>query len=253
MQQRLLSDAQNASFDTDFHAPNELEAKLSLLRAHFGNQKIQLLDAGGGNGSFSDVVLEAFPYWSSTIIDISDHLLSQNVPHPRKRLVKASIFDAATALSGEKFHVISINWMLHHLVGKNYSASLNNITRALSICTSMLDKDGLICIGENRYQGIGDCNIPAWLIYRLTTIRNSFLASLMAKHANTAGVGVCFQSEQAWAGLFARAGLVEIYPRFHNQPFQIRGLKKWALLIKTAGKVHFYLAPIRSLSAEAVE
>ena len=72
MEQRLLSDAQNASFDTDFHAPKELEAKLSRLKTHFGNRKIQLLDAGGGNGSFSDVVLEAFPYWSSTIIDISD-------------------------------------------------------------------------------------------------------------------------------------------------------------------------------------
>lgn len=244
-EQRFLSEAQNASFDADYHTPKELAAKFSVFRAHFGERQIHLLDAGGGNGSFSDAVLEAFPHWSSTIIDISDYLLSQNAPHPRKRLVKASIYDAATVLSGEKFDVVSTNWILHHLVGKKYQDSLKNITQALSICTSMLNEDGLICVGENRYQGIGDCNIPAWLIYRLTTIRNPFVTSLVRKQANTAGVGVCFQSEQAWASLFYRAGLKESYPRFHNQPFQIRGLKKWALLIKTAGKVHFYLTPIK--------
>jgi len=246
IEQKFLSEAQNAVFDTDYHTPKELTTKLSLLREHFGEKKINILDAGGGNGSFTDSVLETFPRWSSTIIDISDHLLSQNAPHPRKRLVKASIFDAATVLSGEKFDVVSINWILHHLVGKNYRDSINNISRALSICTSMLNKNGLICIGENRYQGIGDCNIPAWLIYRLTTLRNPLVVSLVRKHANTAGVGVCFQSEQAWTNLFTQAGLKEIYPRFHNHPFEIRGLKKWALLIKTAGKVHFYLTPVRS-------
>jgi SAM-dependent methyltransferase len=241
--QRLLSESQNATFDTDYHTPKEFAAKLVVLRQHFGTRPVRLLDAGGGNGVFTDAVLAAMPGWSSTIVDISDHLLAQNAVSPAKRLVGGSIFDLETLLPGERFDMISVNWMLHHLIAGNYRASLDNIVAALRTCAAMLAPDGLLCVGENRYQGLGDSNVPARLIYALTAIEQPQIARLVARHANTAGVGVCFQSEQAWVKLFAGAGLTERYPRFHNHPFVITGLKKWGLLLKTAGKVHFYLTP----------
>jgi len=244
--QRLLDEQQNATFDTDYHTPEEMANKVAFLRQHFGGRPVTLLDAGGGNGVFCDAILELFPNWQATIVDVSDLLLGQNSPDPRKRLIKGSIFEIDHLFAGEKFDVISLNWILHHLVGNNYAASLENIRHALRLARGFLAPNGMICIGENRYQGVGGTNLPARLIYGLTSVETPSIARLVARHANTAGVGVCFQSEAAWLRLFSDVGLKEMYPRFVNRPFAITGLKKWGLLLKTAGKVHFYLGIAQS-------
>lgn len=243
VRQRLLSEVQNTSFDTEYHTAEEFAAKVDVLKRHFGRNPVHFLDAGGGNGLFTDALLEKFPTWSSTIVDVSDHLLVQNAPRARKRVVKASIYEAPHIFQGVQFDMISLNWILHHLVGENFENSVTNITQALLVCTSMLKAGGIICVGENNYSGVWGTNISARLIFGITAVRNPVVKSLVAQHANTAGVGVCFQSEVAWVELFLKAGLVECYPRYHHRPFNIRGLKKWALLLKTAGKVHFYLRP----------
>lgn len=239
----MLSEAQAAAFDTDFHTLRELEAKTAILAAHFGTRPVAMLDVGGGNGAFSDAVLTRFPAWTSTVVDVSDHLLQRNAPNPRKRLVKASVFDLERTFPDERFDLVAVNWLLHHLVGRTWRQSLGNIDRALRACTALLAPDGLLCVGENRYEGPFGSNLSAWLIFRLTKVRTPLVARFVARHANTAGVGVCFQAERGWERLFARAGLVERYPRFHNHPFDIRGLKRAALFLRTAGKVHFYLVP----------
>jgi len=245
IEQRALSEAQNATFDTEYHSPAEFAAKLAVLKRHFGTRPVRMLDAGGGNGSFTDAVLEEFPNWTSTVIDVSRHLLAQNTVSERKTLLEGSIFDLRTLVPGCQFDLICINWMLHHLVGRTYQESRRNIVSALQVCCSALNDGGLLCVGENRYQGIGDTNISSWLIYRLTSIEMPAIARLVGKYANTAGVGVCFQAESGWLELFSTSGLEERYPSFRYRPFQIRELIKHALMLKSAGKIHYYLAPTR--------
>jgi SAM-dependent methyltransferase len=242
--QVMLSEVQNATFDTEFHSPKELAAKLKVLRAHFGDRPVRLLDIGGGNGVFTDSLFAEFPGWTSTIIDVSELLLHANKPHPSKRVIHGSLFDIDTLLPYAQFDCICINWVFHHLVGSDYASSIRNITHAIDLLSRRLAPGGLMCIGENRYDPVIGHNISARLIFEITAVRTPWIARLVGKHANTAGVGVCFQSEAAWRHLFAKAGLREAYPVFHYKPFNIKGIKKVALLLKEASQVHFHMVPV---------
>ncbi len=239
--QVLLSETQNATFDTEFHSPKELAAKLAVLRRHFGDRPVRLLDIGGGNGAFTDSLFDAFPNWTSTIVDVSEGLLAANTPRPGKTLIHGSLFDLDTLVPGARYECICINWVFHHLVGSDYASSISNIQSAINLLKSRLLPGGLLCIGENRYDPVVGHNISARLIFEITAIRTPWIARLVGKHANTAGVGVCFQSEAAWRQLFANAGLKEAYPVFRYKPFTIKGLKQVALLLKSAGQIHFHM------------
>jgi SAM-dependent methyltransferase len=241
VEQVMLSETQNATFDTEFHAPKELAAKIAVLRKHFGERPVKLLDIGGGNGVFTDSLFAEFPNWTSTIIEVSEGLLKANTIDPRKRLIHGSLFDLDTLIPGEMYDCICINWVFHHLVGHDYASSIANIEKAMDLLGSRLAPGGLFCIGENRYDPIIGHNITSRLIYEITAIRTPWIAKLVGKHANTSGVGVCFQSEAAWRKMLTKAHLKEAYPPFYYKQFDIKGLKRAALMLKSAGQIHFHM------------
>src|SRR5215469_2725847 len=112
----LLDETQNQAFDTEYHSRKEMEDKIAHIASHFDNRAFSILDLGGGNGRFLDELLECFPGANGVLLDVSESLLSQNKAHSRKQLLKASV-DQIPSLLQEKFDVITINWLLHHLVG----------------------------------------------------------------------------------------------------------------------------------------
>ena len=124
-----LSEAQNAAFDSEYHSVIEIKTKVAVLRDLLPGGPRSLLDLGGGNGAFLDEMLTAFPAARGTNLDISEHLLGKNKPHPRKRLVHGSIGDLTALFPREKFDVMTINWVLHHLVGPTYGSCDNNRPR----------------------------------------------------------------------------------------------------------------------------
>ncbi|HEY0105835.1 MAG TPA: class I SAM-dependent methyltransferase [Rhizomicrobium sp.] len=206
-QTRVLAEDQALYFDAEYHSPRDLALKQLILRGRFGDSPIAILDLGGGNGRFLDALLEAFPTAQGTLLDLSQALLARNVRQPRKRLVHGSIDDLRSLVGSQKFDVVTINWVLHHLVGDSYAQSQRNVVLCLETCASLLTPNGVIVVAENLFEGFGGTNAPSRIIYAITSNRWRLFARVARRFFNTAGVGVCFENEDTWGRLFDRAGL----------------------------------------------
>jgi hypothetical protein len=245
MQLGYLDESQNEAFDFEYHSEVELKGKLAFIREVFPNGPPRILDIGGGNGKFMDRLLAEFPQSEGYLIDISQNLLDKNQPNPKKHLIHGSFEDLPTLLPGKTFDLITINWVLHHLVGPSYRLSVENVRQALAMTSRMLSDKGVLLVAENEYQGLLESNVPSHVIYNITRIRNAAFVGLTRRYFNTAGVGVCFQSKRGWFNIFKRSGLrVDFY--MQNSRWK-HGLKKRLmflfLFLRVQRHGHFGLRP----------
>jgi 2-polyprenyl-3-methyl-5-hydroxy-6-metoxy-1,4-benzoquinol methylase len=240
----LLDETQNQAFDTEYHSRKEMEDNISHIASYFDNRAFSILDLGGGNGRFLDELLERFPNSNGVLLDVSDALLTQNKPHSRKQLMKASV-DQIPALLHRKFDLITINWLLHHLVGQTYRKSHHNAISLLDQCKDLLNERGMIIVTENMFDGVLQTNVPSWLIYSITSVRTPWFAKIARRFFNTAGVGVCFNSRNAWRRIFREAQLA-ICDEHQGIVWQKRPTETVALRCLGLTQVstrHFYLRP----------
>ena len=202
----ILNETQNAAFDMECHTSEELEKKFTLLDELNEDRPFKLLDLGGGNGLFADQLLARFPKSLVTIVDISSALLAKNNLSNRKELIHASIENISEILAGRRFDYITMNWVLHHLVGENYRLCQENQLNTLIRCKALLRANGKLIIAEHMFDGYLESNIPSHIIYTITRMKRGWFVGLAKRFFNTAGVGVCFQSQRAWRHMFAEAG-----------------------------------------------
>lgn len=238
-----LDESQNEEFDAEYHSAPELRQKVDLIRRRFPEGPRQILDVGGGNGSFIDALLEAFPSAGGVNLDVSRILLDRNAMHPRKELVCASVADAGEILGERRFDVVTLNWLLHHLVGPDYETCRRNCTAILQFCADLLAPSGIIIVAENMFDGFWRTNVPSRVIYEITRIKQPLIAGVARRFFNTAGVGVCFRSERGWRDVFAESGLT-IDAHFFGAPWTYdrrNRLMRAALFIDTQKHGHFFL------------
>jgi ubiquinone/menaquinone biosynthesis C-methylase UbiE len=244
---RILGEEQNAAFDAEFHSPEELESKFLVLGEMNKDRPFDVLDLGGGNGLFVDQLLARFPNSSVTILEISASLLAKNRPAQRKKLVRGAIENMPDLLAGRKFDYITMNWVLHHLVGNSYRTCRENCLDTLMQCKELLKPNGMLLVAENMFDGYMRSNIPSHLIYDITAIKWPLFVRLAKRFFNTAGVGVCFQSQPAWERMFAQAGFeVVTFQRglvwsWVGRSF--RGIAVRSLFLKSVSHGHFFLRP----------
>ena len=229
------------------HTSEELERKFTLLDELTEGRPFTLLDLGGGNGLFADQLLARFPKGVVTIIDISSALLSKNNLSSRKELIHGAIENMGEIFAGRRFDYITMNWVLHHLVGKSHRLCQENQLNTLIRCKALLRPNGKLIIAEHMFDGYLESNIPSHIIYTITRMKRGWFVGLASRFFNTAGVGVCFQSQRAWRHMFAEAG-------FDVVAFQ-RGLVWWWLrgslrgvatklvFLKSVSHGHFFLEP----------
>jgi SAM-dependent methyltransferase len=106
----------------------------------------------------------------------------------------------------DRFDLVSVHWLLHHLVGASYRQTRRNQLQTLRALKGLLTPRGRISIFENMYQGWVFEDLPGRLIYHATAART--MAALSRRMgANTAGVGVCFLSRRQWMASFRDGGL----------------------------------------------
>jgi len=240
----LLDETQNQAFDTEYHSRKEMEDKVSNIADCFGNRAFSILDLGGGNGRFLDELLDRFPSANGVLLDVSDALLAQNKPHNRKQLVKASVDQIPTRLQ-QKFDLITVNWLLHHLVGRTYRESHRNAISLLDQCSDLLSDRGMIIVTENMFDGFLQTNIPSWLIYSITSVRTPWFASIARRFFNTAGVGVCFNSRNTWRRIFhdAELAICHEHPGIVWQKRPVETIALRCLGLMKVSTRHFYLRP----------
>lgn len=246
-----LSEEQNASFDAEYHSQPELCDKLTTLSNYLGTRKndtLRILDIGGGNGQFLDTVLNHLPNSMGALVDISPVLIRANRPHARKSIIYGDLYKIKELLEGQRFDIVFVNWVLHHLVGQSYPESVRRVVCLLQSVGAFLTENGLVVVAENLYNGWFRSNIPSKLIFAITSISNPFVVAATRRFANTAGVGVCFQSEKAWVKIFLECGFEEVIERKYGDYWRLPISRRAGLLISTIRHGHFFLAQERDRS-----
>lgn len=218
---KKLSDEQVEAFDREYVDENRFARICQKLDSDFPDGQFSFLDVGGGNGCFCDQLLARYPEAHGTVLDNSELLLARNRPHARKSLAFGSAMELG-AIPGT-YDVLALHWLLHHLVGNSYAESRANQLASLRAVRGMLTERGRVSLFENDYVGWAPDPLPTVAIYHATA---SKLAAPLAKAlgANTAGVGVCFNSREGWQAMIRESGLALVD---HAEPDNWRRRLHW--------------------------
>ena len=244
MQLPKLNESQLKYFDTEYVTPEMWRVTEQWIIESFPDGLFAFLDVGGGNGAFADSLLDRFPRARGVLIDNGEALLSANKPHPRKTVVCESAVEMERRFNDCSFDLICFNWLLHHLIMSSYGSTCSLQAQVIASARRLLSKAGRICVFENLYDGILVDGLPGWLIYQLTS--SGTLAAIVHRMgANTAGCGVCFQSQSQWERLFRQAGLDVKHSQIYDQ-LTVGTLRRLALHVRSPRMAAFFLAPRES-------
>ncbi len=238
---KKLDEQQLQDFNQEYVDDSRWGTIQTLIEKKFAGQKFCFLDIGGGNGMFSDRILESFPQAIGTVVDNANLLLELNKPNPRKTLIFGSVESLNTTFSNRKFDLIFFNWALHHFVNHSYEKTRKTQHNALVDAQNLLSDNGYISIFENMYDGIIFKNLPGRLIFYLTSSKT--LAPLMSKMgANTAGCGVCFLSQAQWKDTTTEAGLIISQYTDYERWDDVSIIRRIVLHIGPVRHGHFWLS-----------
>ncbi len=239
-----LDNEQLETFDTEYVNEPRWQMVKAQIEQSFPSGEFSFLDVGGGNGRFADRLLAAYPRAVATVLDNSELLLERNRHHDRKTLINASVTEIKQY--SQRYDLISLNWLLHHLVGDSYAQSRQNIVSILTTLPSLLTDRGRVSIFENMYEGLWLDGLPSRLIFQLTASKT--IARFMRQQgANTAGVGVCFLSHKQWCAVLAQSGW-QILQYTNDAPWITPAKYKLFLHVGSVRCGHFWLSPSASFS-----
>jgi hypothetical protein len=246
---KKLSDTQLETFDTEYADGDRWNLVKALIERDFPDGRFTFLDVGGGNGRFADRLLSTYPRSSGCVFDNSEVLLAKNSPNPRKEIYCESV-EGLGALK-RKFDLISVHWLLHHLVGDSYTLTGRHQLGALLNIAHLLTERGRVSVFENNYMGWLLSDLPGRLIYHATSARS--LAAMTRKlGANTAGIGVCFHSKKQWMRMFEATGFdVANYREPDAWKRRLRWYWRVFLLIKDVRVGHYWLSRSQTVAKRA--
>ncbi len=213
---------------------------MKLIDADLGGRaRFDHLDVGGGVGLFADELLDRMPQCHTSLLEPGRILLDRNRPHPRKTLLCASIEQIDEHLSGRRFDLISIHWVLHHLVLTSYHDTRRHQAAMLGKLASHLAPGGRISVFEDVIDGLVWPNLAGRIVYGVT---QSKLAAPLVRRlgGNTAGVGVCFLTHHQWCDVFAACGLNLLHYTTY-EPWRLPRWKRAALLMRSMRHGHYWL------------
>jgi hypothetical protein len=218
---RKLADHQVEAFDREYVDSDRLSVITGRIDADFPGGDFTFLDIGGGNGRFADQLLEHYPKARGTVLDNSESLLARNRVSSRKRLILGSAGNLEQVQG--KFDVVCMHWLLHHLVGNKYDESRANQLRTLQQLSALLNEHGRVSVFENDYVGWLTDSWPPYVIFAATASR-AFAPAARRLGANTAGVGVCFNSQGGWRQMMAAS---ELEVLSHTEPDRWKRRIRW--------------------------
>jgi SAM-dependent methyltransferase len=211
-----LSDSQLEAFLHKSGFPTKLVTYFEQLPSKINCPIKTILDCGGGNGQYLDMLLEQFPNAQGTLVDSAQFMLDQNKPHPRKQLILGNLEDLPHYVKIENrggvrclYDLICFSDVLHHCICPSYQETRQLQTTILKNAKTLLSPNGHIIVSERIVNSWLTDEYSVKLIYHLT--RNKPLAKIIRFFgANTAGIGVCFISEKLFHKLCKDAGLVSV-------------------------------------------
>jgi trans-aconitate methyltransferase len=98
---KKLDDSQLEVFDTEYVNEERWHIVTNCINRDFPSGNFKFIDVGGGNGNFTDRLLEAYPGSTGTVLDNAQLLLNRNAFHPRKNLLCESIENLNSVITKE--------------------------------------------------------------------------------------------------------------------------------------------------------
>jgi hypothetical protein len=193
------------------------------------NMNITLLDVGGGNGYFSELIHQNYPNIGLTVLDPSKRLLSE-LSNPNINKVVGKLPDNVPLNS--KFDYIHVRAVFHHITGNTVGNSTKLLKRSLISLKNLLKDEGFILITEIYYEGYLIPKLPSYLIFYLLKLQNKFNIKIPFKDF-LLGLEVYFYTRKELKIILKECGLeiVDIKSYKRGNKFQKM------MLIKDLGKV----------------
>ena len=208
----------------------------SLSKSMKSNLKI--LDIGCGDGSFLKGLRKAGLDGSFIGIDISFNLIKKahdNVIDHGIHLLVTDGFNLPFNQK-EKFDLIHIDSVLHHLIGKTRYHSLELSKKLLKVIYSALSPNGLIIVEEMYYNSrLLPFFTSSFVFYALRAINASKIDLSRIRSEVKPGLEVSFFYEQQLKDILNKYGDVEILSKI---PSKISNLEK-TLLLKERGHISY--------------
>lgn len=162
----------------------------------------RILDVGCGNGKFVQGLVDRDIAESGVGFDISQEML----PDDNTSAVQFSQASATSIPIREgTFDIVTINDVLHHLVGPSRTKSRANAVDCLREALRSVDDDGFVVITEQFYEGpFSNSSLTAQLVF-WTLTRFDTLASSLDREA-AQGLRVSFYTRRELREMIREAG-----------------------------------------------
>jgi SAM-dependent methyltransferase len=136
------------------HEPGFYFKVKNKIKEYTGGQKINVLDVGCGDGYFLNELIDLKIDATFYGFDVSAHMLDLTREKLKSENVVLFIADGfMLPLKDEiKFDVIHLDSVLHHMITKTRSASLNLSIKLIDTLISRLNNQGMLIIEEVNFE-----------------------------------------------------------------------------------------------------
>ena len=222
------------SFDVN-GCKNQLLQYQPYLDRFQNRHDLKILDIGGGSGNFAFHVKQ---YFSNTAVDAyvldstsydswNDNLLGREI-----HFICDSVENMDQLFCENTFDIVFVNRTFHHFVDRTWLKSLAGISKYLISINRLLKSDGALLIMDHFCDGLIWDSAASFLVYTATSIKNPIISKVVRKMGGeSAGVGVCFQSEKMWIQRIRKAGF-QIEAMEKRDADKMNLIKKTLLLLK---------------------
>ncbi len=220
--------------------PHVYQTIISQILQVSNKKKFNILDVGCGDGSFlrglKDRGIEGEFYG----IDLSYSMLktaSNNIKDIDAKLFVADGFQLPI-VENAKFDLIHIDSVLHHLIGKTRSGSINLTANMIHILVNRLNRNGIIVIEEKYYDSYLFKTFTAACIFymlKFLTISRLDISKIVKEFSK--GLEVSFLHELELIQILRKYGIPQLINRNKVKvPFSYK-----LLLLRDYGHISFML------------
>lgn len=189
-----------------------------------------LLDIGGGSGTFADLVMNECPDIDVTVLDPSKELL-KNI---RNKHIKTMLGQLPCDIDIPcTFDYIHIKNVIHHITGNSILESRRLFEESLRTVKNLLKDDGVLFLHDEFDEGYLIPTLPRTLIFYTLAMQNKLKLKIPAKEF-LLGLNVCFYTRDE-LNLITKTNGFEICDSTID--YWGNTMKKKALLIKNWGRI----------------
>ncbi len=198
------------------------------------NQILNLLDIGGGSGTFAKLIANGCPDIDVTVLDPSEKLLSK-IDDTRIRKVKGELPNRIPLDS--KFDYVHVKEVFHHITGSSIKSSKELLRKSLVTVKEYLNDDGFLLVHELFLESYLISSLSRALIFYLLTLQNKLRIKIPVREF-LMDLEVCFYTRSEFKSILDDCGFKIV--GYHEEDWA-DNLRKRVLLLKNWGRMLFVL------------